>query len=33
MLPRCIVDLLKRVACVSLETMKIANALPALNEE
>jgi predicted helicase len=30
--PRYIVDLLKRVTRVSLETMKIVNALPALNE-
>ncbi len=30
--PRYIVDLLKRVTRVSLETMKIINALPALNE-
>jgi predicted helicase len=30
--PRYIVDLLKRVTRVSLETNKIVNALPALNE-
>ena len=30
--PRYIVDLIKRVTRVSLETMKIVNALPALNE-
>jgi predicted helicase len=30
--PRYIVDLIKRVARVSIETMKIVNALPALNE-
>ena len=30
--PRYILDLLKRVVRVSLETMKIVNALPALNE-
>jgi predicted helicase len=30
--PRYIVDLLKRVTRVSLETMKIVNGLPALNE-
>jgi predicted helicase len=31
--PRYIVDLIKRVTRVSLETMKIVNALPALNEK
>ena len=31
--PRYIVDLMKRVTRVSLETMKIVNALPALNEK
>lgn len=30
--PRYILDLLKRIVRVSLETMKIVNALPALNE-
>ncbi len=30
--PRYIVDLLRREARVSLETMTIVNALPALNE-
>jgi predicted helicase len=30
--PRYIPDLLKRIITVSLETMKIVNALPALNE-
>jgi predicted helicase len=30
--PRYILDLLKRIVSVSLETMKIVNALPALNE-
>jgi len=30
--PRYIVDLIKRVTRVSLETMKIVNSLPALNE-
>ena len=30
--PRYIVDLIKRVTRVSLETMKIVNCLPALNE-
>jgi predicted helicase len=30
--PRYILDLLKRVVRVSMETMKIVNALPALNE-
>ncbi len=30
--PRYIVDLLKRVTRVSMETMQIVNALPALNE-
>ena len=30
--PRYIVDLIKRVTPVSLETMKIVNGLPALNE-
>jgi predicted helicase len=31
--PRYIIDLLKRVIRVSLETMKIVAALPALNEQ
>lgn len=31
--PRSIVDLLKRVTCVSLGTMKIVKGLPALNEK
>jgi predicted helicase len=30
--PRYIIDLLKRVVRVSMETMKIVNALPPLNE-
>ena len=30
--PRYIVDLVKRIVRVSLETVKIVNALPALNE-
>jgi len=30
--PRYIVDLLKRIVRVSLETMKIVNVLPPLNE-
>ena len=30
--PRCIIDLLQRVIRVSIETMKIVGALPALNE-
>ena len=30
--PRYIIDLVKRVVRVSLETMKIVNGLPALNE-
>ena len=30
--PRYILDLLKRIVRVSLETMKIVNALPSLNE-
>ena len=30
--PRYILDLLKRIVRVSLETMKIVNALPALKE-
>ena len=30
--PRYILDLLKRIVRVSLETMKIVNALPVLNE-
>jgi predicted helicase len=30
---RYILDLLKRIVRVSLETMKIVNALPALNEK
>jgi predicted helicase len=31
--PRYILDLLKRVVRVSIETMKIVNGLPALNEQ
>ena len=30
--PRYIVDLVKRIVRVSLETVKIVNSLPALNE-
>lgn len=30
--PRYILDLVKRIMTVSLETMKIVNALPTLNE-
>ena len=30
--PRYIIDLLKRIVRVSLETMKIVRSLPALNE-
>jgi len=30
--PRYILDLLKRIVRVSIETMKIVNSLPALNE-